>query len=287
MINMSQKMKKILNLLILIFCLGLLPALAEITKTSSLAPIESAIQQADSGTLVIFDVAEVLITPKDQILQLAHREDLDKLDRELGKRYSQEEIEKLGSIMKLSHSREVVDIKFLQLIHNLQKRGIKVIALTNFLTGPFGNIPSLEEWRIQDLESFGYTFKDSWKTLKPKIFGELKTKDPKRFPVFKNGVLFTSSLSKGEVLKAFLHYAGLSPKKIVFIDDKREYLESVEAFSKEAGIPFVGFEYTAVAERPKSPLNEKRAQLQFEVLEKEHKWLKDKEADENLKNLNP
>jgi hypothetical protein len=86
-------------------------------------------------------------------------------------------------------------------------------------------------------------------------------------------------LPKGEVLKAFLDYAELSPKKIIFVDDKEKNLKSVEAFAREAKIPFIGFQYTAIVDRSKSLLNEKRAQLQFEVLEKEHKWLSDEEAD--------
>jgi hypothetical protein len=132
---------------------------------------------------------------------------------------------------------------------------------------------------VGELEAFGYTFKDSWRGLKPKLFGDLKTKHPKRFPIFKKGVLFTCGLPKGPVLKAFLQYAELSPKKIIFVDDQRKYLESVEAFCKEAKISFEGFEYTAIVDRPKAPFNEKRAQRQFEVLQRERKWLSDKEAN--------
>jgi hypothetical protein len=54
-----------------------------------------------------------------------------------------------------------------------------------------------------------------------------------------------------------------------------------ENFLKE--IKFIGFEYTAVADRSKVLLNEKRARFQFEVLEKEHKWLADEEADKMRK----
>ena len=274
-----MKMKKIVVTLALFLVLICGEAFAEITPTPNLIPIETALKKADLNTLVIFDVNDVLITHKDQILQPEHKADFKKLAREHEKRYSHEELQKLDSIISLSNPYEVVDIKSLQLIHNLQKRGIKVLALTKYMTGSFGNIPSLENWRVGMLENFGYTFKNSWSTFKSKTFAELQSKDPKRFPVFKSGVLFTNGLTKGETLKAFLQYADFSPEKIIFIDNNRKYLESVETFAKEAGIPFIGFEYTAIAARPKTPLDEKRARLQFEILGKEHKWLNDQEAN--------
>lgn len=272
-------MKKLLNIISCLTVFSYSSAFAEITQTSNLAPIEAALNQADLETLVIFDVDDVLITAKDQILQPVHHKLAKKLEESLESRHSEEESQKLWSIIWLTRIDELVDPKMVSLIKEAQTKGIKVMALTNAWTGSFGNIPSLEDWRIGELEDFGYTFKDSWSKLKSKTFTNLKSKDPKRFPVFKSGIVFTCNLPKAEVLKAFLQYTNLSPKKIIFIDDKRKHLESVEAFAKATGIPFIGFEYTAVTNRPASSLNEKRAKLQFEVLEKEHNWLSDEEAD--------
>jgi uncharacterized protein DUF2608 len=276
----THKLKRFVpTFLILISCLCFQDAFAEIIKAPNLSPIKKVTQQADSNTLVIFDVGDVLVTPKDQILQTSHQKFAEKIEKEMESRYSAEEVQVLQSIIWMARSAELVDKKLIKLIRDFQKRGIKVMALTNLLTGSFGNMSSPENWRVKELEGFGYTFKNSWTGVKSKTFEELKSKDPKRFPVFKNGVLFTCGLPKGPVLKAFLQYAGFSPKKIIFIDDRRDYLESVEAFSKEEGIPFIGFEYTAIADRPKSPLNIKRTRLQFEILEKEHKWFSDEEMD--------
>ena len=277
-------MKKILTVLAFFSLINFHVALAEITKTSILSPIELAIQHADSETLVIFDVDDVLITVKDQILQSEYEKFLEELNKKLESRTSEEEAQKFWSIIYLTRIDELVDPRMVALIKEAQAKGLKVMAFTNAWTGTFGNIPSLEDWRLNELADFGYTFKDSWSALKPKTFEALKSQDPKRFPVFKDGIVFTSNLPKDEVLKAFLEYASLSPKKIIFIDDKSKNLKSVEAFCQKTGIKFTGFEYIAVAERPKSPLNEKRAQLQFEVLEKEHQWLSDEEADKLKQN---
>ena len=80
-------------------------------------------------------------------------------------------------------------------------------------------------------------------------------------------------------VSVFLQYAGIAPKKIIFVDDKRKHLESVEEIAKSHDIPFIGIEYTAAGDIPASPLNEKRADLQYKVLEKEKKWISDSEAD--------
>ncbi len=88
-------------------------------------------------------------------------------------------------------------------------------------------------------------------------------------------------------MKEFLNYAHFKPHRIIFIDDNREYLESVEEFAKEASIPYLGIHYTAALEKRKNmnAFNQKRAELQFEVLLKDKLWLSDSEADARMRNL--
>ena len=85
-------MKKALTILAFVFFSSLHASLAEIVKTSDLALIESVIQQADSETLVIFDVDDVLITARDQILQAAHKKFLERLNKDLEGRLSEKAI---------------------------------------------------------------------------------------------------------------------------------------------------------------------------------------------------
>ena len=86
---------------------------------------------------------------------------------------------------------------------------------------------------------------------------------------------------KGAVVDAFLTSVKIMPKRIVFIDDKSKNLESVAEFAKQNNIEFIGIEYTKALEE-KEALNKNIAQLQFEVLEKEKKWISDTEADKLL-----
>ena len=86
---------------------------------------------------------------------------------------------------------------------------------------------------------------------------------------------------KGAVVDAFLTSVKIMPKRIVFIDDKSKNLESVAEFAKQNNIEFIGIEYTKALEK-KEALNKNTAQLQFEVLEKQKKWISDTEADKLL-----
>ena len=82
------------------------------------------------------------------------------------------------------------------------------------------------------------------------------------------------------VLKAFLAAANAQFKHIIFVDDLRNNLESVEDFCNEAGIAYQGFEYTANVNS--STLNEKRVKIQMDTLINKNKWLNDLEADKEL-----
>ena len=66
---------------------------------------------------------------------------------------------------------------------------------------------------------------------------------------FYEGIIFCSGYGKGPVLKRFLEITGLRPSTIIMIDDKRSYLESVEAICRVAGIEFIGLRYGYLDEK--------------------------------------
>ncbi len=231
---------------------------------------------------MVFDVDDVLITSIDEILKPQNKESLEELRHDLEKRYSKAELDELYSIIFQGRKKVPVHPDMIKLIAHLQSKGIKVLALTHCITGKFGNIESMEDWRIQEIEKLGYFFNKSWKDLEEKSFEE---KDGKQ-ALFKKGVIFTNHLPKGEVLKAFLDYTHLRPKHILFIDDKKKNVQSVQEIARHLDIPYTGIEYKAVEYAKYVPLNKERAKFQFAILEKEHVWLSDEEADKKMKSCN-
>lgn len=282
-------MFKLFHILLLSLALISAPCCAITIKTNDIHKIESEVVQATPETLVIFDVDDVLMHPHDQILKAQNKPYLEELEKKLEKRMEEEKADTLYSLIFLQRKNGPVDPRIIQLIIHLQAKGIKVLALTNCFTGKFGAIASMEDWRVNELQQLGYHFENSWKNTKSHVFKELikqtghgLSAKSESASLFKDGVVFASGVSKGDALTAFLAYAGLSPQKIIFIDDKKKHLESVEKVAKDLGIPFVGIEYTATKATKFAPLNKARVELQFEVLEKEHKWLSDEEAAKRM-----
>ena len=94
----------------------------------------------------------------------------NKLKKKLEERVGESRIEAVYSLIFLQRNNGPVDEKFIQLISDLQRKGIKVLALTNCFTGRMGAIDSMEDWRINELERIGYHFDKSWPDTKPYHF---------------------------------------------------------------------------------------------------------------------
>jgi hypothetical protein len=279
-------MKKIISFIFVILTSFHSACFAEIIQTNDTKIIEKLLASIDPDALVIFDVDEVLIMPKDQILQSPHREYINQLNTSL---FTEEkESENLWSIVFAQRPSIPVDPKMINTIATLQSKGIKVLALTHAMTGKLGSITSMRDWRNDELISHGYDFQKSWKGVQDKTFNGLEKSNNRLAsevsspPMFFKGIIFTE-IDKGEALEAFLNHYKLKFKKIIFIDDKKKNLESVEKITAKLNIPFFGIEYTAAVMQTE-PLNKKRAELQFHVLGKQRKWLSDSEAEALLTN---
>lgn len=254
---------------------------ADNLKTNNFKIIQEKLESADINTLIIFDVEDVLLEPRDTVLQFNHKTFVKDIERKLAEKYSNKEVDNINSSILLQRHNAPVNNDMAQIIDKAQNRGVKVMALTNCRTGKFGKISSMEEWRLQELKKHGYHFDKSWTNINDKIFS-IQGEDSRDNIIFKNGVIFTShSHTKGDALREFLKYSKIEPKSIIFIDDKEHNIKSVQDVASDMKIEFTGIEYTASKEHD-TKLNEKRASLQFEVVEKEGKWLSDKEADDIL-----
>ena len=257
---------------------------AAIIKTNDFKIIENNIQTTNTDTLLIFDVDDVLLQPKDQLLKSHNEGYFEKIYQSMETRTNKNQAEKLFSLIMIQRKVEPVEKQIVKLVNTAQKNGIKVLALTFCSTGKLGTINSLEDWRTKELKVLGYNFDKSWSKLTKKIFNQLPINGSNKFVAFQQGILFTGGVSKAAALNVFLNYADHKPKKIIFVDDKKYNLEIVEKFAKETDIEFLGIEYTFVQDSKIEPLNKIRARLQLEILEKEHKWLSDQEIDPKIIN---
>jgi len=267
-------MKKAILLLLLISLYAKI-GFAEIIETTDFSTVESHLATADQNTLVIFDIDEVIIETTDAILKPQHKPQFLKFEEELLERTSKEKVLYLRSIIFEEQSIRLVQDKILDTFNNLKSRNINIIAITYIPTGPRGRIAKFEDWGLSRLSKFGIDFR-KFNNLKDHTFSEIPAKNG--VPLTKNGVTFTALATKGVLLDAVLKQNNIKPKKVIFIDDKLSNLQSVETTCKNLNIPFTGIQYTAVIKSDKWKFDEELARLQFNILEKEHKWLSDQAA---------
>jgi histidinol phosphatase-like enzyme len=266
-------------MLLLISSLYAKAGFAEIIETTDFSMVESHLQTADKNTLVIFDIDEVIIETTDSILKPQHKAHFVKLEEELLERTSKEQAVYFKSIIYQEQSIKLVNEKILDTFNGLKNKGINIIAITYIATGPRGKIAKFEDWGLSRLNKFGIDFR-KFNNLKDHTYSNIPAKHG--VPLTKHGVTFTALATKGVLLDAVLKHNNIKPQKVIFIDDKLSNLQSVESTCKDLDIPFTGIQYTAVIKSNKWTFDEELARLQFQVLEKEHRWLSDQEAKAQL-----
>lgn len=247
---------------------------AKIIETADLEVIRQETSGLGSQDLVAFDVMNVLFSPADKIIQHMHKKDYKEIINSLKTEFGEQKADMLMSIMTMHTKQALVDEGVPHLIKSMQKNSVKVVALTTSRTGEYGKIVSLADLRLKILKNLGIDFSKSF----PRIFlvmNDLLGMDKNHPPMFKGGVIFTSRMDKGLVLKSFLNKIKFFPRKIVFIDNKLRKIKSVEAYCKEKGLEFIGIHYTKSYQAPYSAYDKDIVAKQFEILKTRNLWLND------------
>ncbi len=127
-----------------------------------------------------------------------------------------------------------IEVNFLKIIQQLQNNNIVVMGLTQ---RQLFVIPET----LRQLDSLGVTFQ---KTAPLKETINFFGKEP---ALYTQGILFIGDFNtKGDIFRTFLKQLEQKPKKIVFIDDKRENVEELAKVAMLEEIEYIGAHYTAI-----------------------------------------
>jgi hypothetical protein len=240
-----------------------------ITRIFNLAPLKKALEEAKQNTLVIFDVDEVLIIPTDEFrLTHPYRKILVK---NLQERLPYSNRELLFSIILNQCDYRLVDPYILTILAIIKNHRIPAIALTKSFVGNLGIVESVSDKMIASLKKLQINFEEL-SPIKEEIPIPEMVKQGKS-PLFKEGILMTAKLDKGEALNYLLQKANYYPSEILFIDNDISNLLSIQRICDNLLINFQGFEYRGATYIPEPTLNEAEEKLRFEILEKEHRWI--------------
>lgn len=288
-------MKKILfPLLAIIFTLFSFCAQALITRSvDNFDVLEQIASSLNEDSLVIFDVDKVLLIKSDPSEREYRKErraaktitSLYDPNSELGQKLDRHTKDKLWSIYIQSATQNLIDTNVPAVIQKLQKRGVKVMALTRFPVGKIGLLPSMEQFRIQELASNNIDFSLAFSEHSPLVFKQFAYED--KHPTFFNGILFThmTACTKGQLLKAFFERINWKPKWVITFDDQMDNLQSLQEELNGLGIAFEGFEFIGSASWA-TEYNKELAEFQMQYLIEHELWLDSTKAREMLKEGN-
>ncbi|MDP1975976.1 MAG: DUF2608 domain-containing protein, partial [Alphaproteobacteria bacterium] len=159
------------------------------------------------------------------------------------------------------------------LIHSLQSRDIKTIALTKASTGKLSHFKNLTDLRYDTLKKFNIHFNRSFPNLEPRTFAKQDPYSSYAPPLFSNGIIYTCGFSKTIYLEEFIKYSKQKPKKIIFIDDQENNGKKMEIFCRKNNIESLCIHYTFVEENEMPIFSVENAQQTFEQLQKDNIFL--------------
>jgi hypothetical protein len=235
-------------------CLFSLTGQAKIVETTHIA---DAIPYIDEETWFLVDLDNTLFQAK-QALGHAHWF-YDEVQKRVEKGMSREEAirDAYPDWIKTQQVCAVIPLEedFVPSLIALQSRGVVVMGLTH-------RQPSVAQSTVSQVASLGFDFiktapsKDSF--VVPAASAAL----------YLQGILFVGDYNKkGDVFPPFLSMIGKSPKKVVFIDDKRKNVEELEQALAKCGIEYIGIHYRAI-EQSKPIYSPELAQYQYQFLDR-------------------
>lgn len=261
---------------------------SEIKEINCIHEAEMVFEQATKEDLFVFDIDDVLFEPIEHMMQSRFylsdpelKKIFDNFNTFILTKKNPESFRKtIASKIRLKSKNQPVEKALISKILSLQKRNIKIIALTSFKTGEFGLIEHLEDWRYKDLVSLGLDFSLSFEQQKI-LFDELATTEyPSKYKIekgvdpspaiFYKGVACTGCFPKGIVLKAFIEKIGWRPSQIYFFDDQVKNTESVVQEMDKLKIKCQAFVYKAAT------FNRSKDDMDIEVVKFQHELIKQK-----------
>lgn len=220
-------MKRIL-LFVLLLVLGS-TSFAEIIELKSFKDLN--LSQVDQKTLVVFDIDNTLVRQNsmigthqwgDYLAERAVRFGVEEKTAKDSQHKAFADVQPFVNVVP-------VEIEILEMLEQLSKRGISNFALT-------ARSSVLQSVTLRQLQVLKHNFSKSFPMIK-------NTELLKNY--LKDGVIFSGSTPKGELLKLIIENSEQKFTRIIFVDDKAYNLDSVEKSFAQSSIELKSYRYGA------------------------------------------
>jgi len=233
-----------------------------ILPTDTLESIWNEIPYLDNNSLVIFDRDDTLLRSIDSLCP-EDRIEFSKLWKEVytTEKTDEEREQFLKTINTVQPS--LIDHDSPRLIKTLQEKRIPTLMVTGAFHGK-NNIGFVQDLCIAHLKQAGINLKTSFEQIESFLLDTGENIEV--LPLFMDGIIFSSSSTKGKALETFLNKISWQPNKIIFIDDKMHYLQSVQQSAHQLDIPFLGLHYRRAYKLPRPNLQELVVNMHYFVM---------------------
>lgn len=253
--------KSIFLRLVVIF--NFISALNGIADIKQVKTMEEALAPVDAETLLILDLDNTIMETTQTLgSDQWFEHHVHKIISDLVKAgQTEEEAKKQGLKIALSEWKQIQRVTSMQLVEPVtakliqqKQERIKVIGLT---ARPVDLAPTTRN----QLQSMGVDLSRSPVVAQDIVIQNAGEVD--YIAKFEKGILFSGNNKKGEMLVKFFQLARLSPKKIIFVDDKQRNVDSVEKSLNElGGVSHTSMRYGAADDKVAS-FDSKIAGVQF------------------------
>jgi hypothetical protein len=189
------------------------------------------------NTWVLLNIAEVLTDSQMDLGTSRWRKFIKKASEnwEGNSDYNVHDILSFLVFKKIPH--KSVESNTPSIVSQWQEQEIVVMALTSRGRSQWYDtyIKKVDKLTNDVLKGIGFDFS---KTILPDEFSGIKKSF--RANYFK-GIFYADNVEKGDLIKDVLIETGYHPAKIVYMDDKMDSIEEMQAACETLGIPFAGF----------------------------------------------
>jgi len=213
----------------------------KILTVDSLALLEQEIPTLDADTLIIFDRDDTLLQGIDMI-ESAHRKAFIEQWKQIymTEKTAVEKNEFYGVMRAVKPT--LIEPSAPALIKKFQDAGAQVIILTRGCHGQGITGRNVADLCIDSFKAVGIDLSQSFAPFSGLMLNSSTHNGYS--PLFKSGIIFSNGCDKGNSVEAFFQAIGWQPKRIIFVDDKRHYVQEVCDAAQRLKISFLGLVYT-------------------------------------------